>query len=138
MTESQRIYNLLVAEASSVGEHHVLEACKMFKKSPRGDVERGPRQIIPKRWIEKAFIRQRGLCNICKRPMLLSEAAGDHIIPWSRGGPHRESNIAAVHDAKFQGEYNCNQEKGARGLIAESKRTGTLLTDMLPNEEIEN
>lgn len=135
MTESQRIYELLVAEAASVGEHHVHAACKMFKKSPKGDVERGRRQAIPKAWIEKAWLRQRGRCNICKREMLLSEAAGDHIRPWSSGGAHASGNIAAVHDAKFQGIYNCNQEKGARGLMETSKMTGHLLNEFIPSEE---
>lgn len=132
-TESQRIYELLVTEASSVGEHHVHTAYKMFKKSPRGEVGRGRRQAIPKIWIEKAWVRQRGKCNICKREMLLSEAAGDHIVPWSKDGEHKQSNVAAVHDVRFGG--TCNQKKGVRGLIAESKRTGNLLTETLPNDE---
>lgn len=132
-TESQRIYEGLVAEAIAIGEHHVNTAIKLFKKSPRGEVDRGRRQAIPKAWIERAYIRQKFKCNICKREMLLSEAAGDHIVPWSKQGRHAPDNIAAVHDVAFGG--TCNQEKGARGLIEESKRTGTLLRDTLPNDD---
>ncbi len=133
MTETQRIYAMLVGEAGSIGTEHVKAACKKFLKKPHGDAQRGPRPPIPKPWIEHAWQRQRYRCNICKQEMLLSEAAGDHIEPWSKGGLHAASNIAAVHDVKFGG--TCNQEKGARGLIEESKRSGHLLTEMLPQED---
>lgn len=131
MTESQRIYEYLVTESASVGEHAVHGAYKKFKKAPYGQINQGSRPPIPKAWIRKALDRQGGRCNICKQPLALDEAAGDHVEPWSKGGQHKERNIAAVHDAKFGG--TCNQEKGARGLIEESKRSGNLFSEMLPD-----
>lgn len=137
MTESQRIYEYLVSESASVGEHAIHGAYKKFKKAPYGEINLGRRPPIPKAWIKKALIRQNMRCNICHQPLALDEAAGDHVIPWSQGGQHKERNIAAVHDAKF-GDEACNQKKGARGLIEESKRSGNLLSEMmsdLPEDE---
>jgi len=136
-TDSQRIYEYLVAECALVGEHAIHGAYKKFKKAPYGQINQDSRPPIPKAWIKKAWIRQNGKCNICKEPIALEEAAGDHIIPWSKGGQHKERNIAAVHDAKF-GNETCNQQKAARGLIEESKRTGMLLVDTIPNLPEEN
>lgn len=35
---------------------------------------------------QTVYHQQKGICNICKKPFDYKDMAGDHIIPWSRGG----------------------------------------------------
>jgi 5-methylcytosine-specific restriction endonuclease McrA len=57
--------------------------------------------------VEKLFIRDKGICGICKDPCLLEDASVDHILPISRGGHHTWDNVQLAH-------LTCNKRKGDR------------------------
>ncbi len=40
----------------------------------------------------RVFERQKGLCNMCKKPFDISEMEADHIDPWHSGGKTVETN----------------------------------------------
>lgn len=71
-----------------------------------------PAHSIPKKESRKSnksaknrlFIKQEGICGICKKPMYYHECDVDHIIPISKGGEDRAGNKQATH-------IDCNREK---------------------------
>jgi 5-methylcytosine-specific restriction endonuclease McrA len=66
---------------------------------------------VPCEVIERAaiYIRDRGICHICKDKVKLKDYHLDHIHPLSKGGLHIEQNVAVSHSW-------CNLKKGARIL----------------------
>lgn len=56
---------------------------------------------------EEVYIRDNGICHICKLPVSIEDYQIDHIIPVSKGGPHTKNNVATSH-------ARCNQQKGNR------------------------
>lgn len=46
-------------------------------------------------------------CHYCRRPLTLGEMTIDHVVPRSRGGTDRYSNLVAACHA-------CNQRKADR------------------------
>ena len=54
-----------------------------------------------------AYEAQEGICRICKKKFELSEMAGDHIIPWSKGGKTEQDNCQMLCKP-------CNSSKGAK------------------------
>jgi 5-methylcytosine-specific restriction endonuclease McrA len=60
------------------------------------------------------WVRDRGICQLCKKPILPSQLfTGDHIKPVSHGGSHIPSNWRLSHKS-------CNQARGNRALRTES------------------
>ena len=56
------------------------------------------------RFRQRLYIRDRGVCQICLRPVSLEEFTIDHVIPKSKGGPDKQENLQIAHD-------ECNQKK---------------------------
>jgi 5-methylcytosine-specific restriction endonuclease McrA len=48
-----------------------------------------------------------GICGICSQPVDFASFTVDHIVPISRGGPHKRTNLQLAHRA-------CNSSKGAK------------------------
>lgn len=57
------------------------------------------------------FIRDRGLCQICKNPVI-ENGSLDHIIPLSLGGVHTEWNLQLAHNL-------CNTKRGVGAIPAQ-------------------
>lgn len=55
------------------------------------------------------YQRDRGICQICGQPVSLQNMHADHIIPKSRGGLFRWTNLQLTHQ-------NCNMSKSDFGL----------------------
>jgi hypothetical protein len=53
------------------------------------------------------FERDKGICGICRLPVDASSFDIDHVIPLSKGGEHRYSNVQVAHS-------RCNRRKGAK------------------------
>ena len=53
------------------------------------------------------YIRDSGICGICKIHVPLHEVTLDHIIPLSKGGEHSKRNIQLAH-------RSCNSAKGSK------------------------
>lgn len=122
--EIQFIINYLDQQAEELGMKEVREAAKKFllrKSLAEGATKRKP---IPKAWIEKAFVRQRGVCPRCEELMYFGHFVGDHRIALALGGRHTRSNIVAMHP-------ECNASKGANDLAKESKLTGQTIMEQL-------
>lgn len=129
----QSVFNFLLKESSDHGIVPVRAACELFLKVGLRPNENSEPRRFTKAQVKKAWLRQKGRCNRCHDPLALDEAAGDHIIPWSEGGRTEDSNCGAVHGVKS--DRVCNSEKGARDLLADSKKTGNFFNETLPNEE---
>lgn len=52
-----------------------------------------------------AFVRDRGVCWLCRRPCPLREGSLDHVVPRSRKGPDCISNLRYAHRL-------CNVKRG--------------------------
>ena len=55
----------------------------------------------------RVWERQRKKCTVCKKEHPLEEMEGDHITPWSEGGPTTEENLQMLC-------RDCNRRKGTR------------------------
>ena len=65
-------------------------------------------RLFTKEHIELKFTEQKGICVICKMPMLKNQPhVGDHIIPWSLGGRTVIENCQVTHK-------RCNSAKSDR------------------------
>ena len=53
------------------------------------------------------YIRDNGICGICKTRVPLHEVTLDHIIPLVKGGEHSKQNIQLAH-------RSCNSAKGSK------------------------
>lgn len=56
--------------------------------------------------LQEIFIRDKGVCGICGRPVDPDQWHLDHVIPLARGGAHQRSNVQVAHPS-------CNLTKGA-------------------------
>jgi hypothetical protein len=134
--EQRKVFEYLVEQAKLVGVIPVKEACGMFIRLGLKTITSPERRRpIPRQWVEFAWKKQKGRCAICKKPLALDEAAGDHVDPHGLNGEHKKSNIVAVHGTRS--EVNCNSIKGGRSVFDESKRRGELMNEMFPNLEEE-
>jgi len=64
---------------------------------------------------EQMWLRQKGICSICFKPMRIEEATYEHSLGRGMGGGHRDDRI--VIDGKpFNTAAHglCNAEKGSR------------------------
>jgi 5-methylcytosine-specific restriction endonuclease McrA len=50
--------------------------------------------------------RDKGICQLCKKNILISEISFDHIVPKSKGGNNKWSNLQISHSC-------CNWIKGS-------------------------
>jgi 5-methylcytosine-specific restriction endonuclease McrA len=114
----RELWQILEDYSLQHGEGSVRETCRRFmlKKTLAG-VDATKRKPIPRRWVEKAYIQQRGMCARCGKDMALSLATGDHTKSLAQGGAHNARNISALHGS-------CNSSKGARSLSEDAKFTG--------------
>lgn len=69
------------------------------------DVELDPRRHFTQTETTFAWLRQDGICPDCQRKLDRDLFDGDHIIPWSKGGPTALDNLQALCRA-------CNGRKG--------------------------
>jgi len=84
------------------------------------------RQVCPKtpagrreyqRRIEAMWKRQRGLCCLCGRPILLAESVFEHQDGRGHGGGNRDDRIEI--DGKWINGaacWKCNSEKGSKRI----------------------
>lgn len=134
--DQKKIFQYLVDQAKIVGVVPTRDACAMFiRLGLKSITEPLKRKPIPRSWITFAWKKQGGRCSICKQPLALDEACGDHVDPHGLNGEHKKSNIVAVHGTKSN--VNCNSVKGGRSVFEESKRRGDLMNDMFPESEEE-
>ena len=56
------------------------------------------------------YERDRGICQLCKKPVAQAKMSLDHIIPLSRGGGHTPDNLQLTH-------LTCNLRKNATGRL---------------------
>lgn len=54
-----------------------------------------------------AYRKYDGNCGICGQHVPLLRASFDHIVPLSKGGPHKLDNLQPAH-------FSCNSRKGDR------------------------
>lgn len=64
--------------------------------------------------IASLYLRDKGRCGICKKPVGRATASIDHIIPLSRGGSHTYGNVQLAH-------LICNLRRGAGRLPAQAR-----------------
>ena len=54
--------------------------------------------------LKKLYIRDKGICGICGKPVPSKQASPDHIKPLGKGGTHTWDNIQLAH-------VSCNKSK---------------------------
>src|SRR5262245_60037052 len=130
----QRIFNSLMEEAKQGKADVVWAAREFLRKVPKLGVSLpDSKPSIPRKWVEAAWKKQRGRCAECGEELQIFDserddyATGDHIEPWSKGGPHKSWNIRAV-------SKRCNSEKGAREPLTHSRKTGKTLVEIFGEE----
>ena len=69
----------------------------------------------PKLTKKNVWLRDAGTCQYCQKPIILSEATVDHVLPKSRGGKNTWENVTLAC-------AKCNQKKGSRLLENTSLR----------------
>ncbi len=57
-----------------------------------GDERRLSIRAFSPKMKREAYERQKGICPICKRYYIIEDMEGDHITPWSQGGPTTAEN----------------------------------------------
>ncbi len=57
--------------------------------------------------VGRVYHELNGICGICRRLVPFGDFTVDHIMPISRGGSHRRTNLQIAHKA-------CNSGKGNR------------------------
>jgi superfamily II DNA or RNA helicase len=73
-----------------------------------------PRRSFTAAEVTAAWLLQDRKCRECGRNVPRDLVEGDHVVPWSRGGPTTMENLQALCVA-------CNRRKGIREGIAEEK-----------------
>lgn len=56
------------------------------------------------------WLRDDGVCGICRKEVDVTDFHVDHVIPLAAGGAHSYANVQVAHPV-------CNAEKGARVLV---------------------
>lgn len=74
------------------------------RRSARKRGADGRIELIDRRAV---WVRDRGLCGLCAKPVPLRRMHLDHIKPLACGGPHTSANVQPTHP-------RCNQRKGAK------------------------
>ena len=76
------------------------------RASPMTEVNLDPRRLFTRAEVWRAFVRQERVCNHCRRAIPFDVMQGDHIVPWSQGGPTTMDNLQTLCGS-------CNLRKGA-------------------------
>jgi 5-methylcytosine-specific restriction endonuclease McrA len=58
--------------------------------------------------MDMIYLRDGGICQICKKLVKRSQASMDHVLPLSQGGTHEPRNVRLAH-------RKCNTKRGYRG-----------------------
>ena len=61
---------------------------------------------------EAAWVRDRGICHLCKQPVSLKECTADHVVPRGMGGSTRDDRIRNMKPAHMR----CNIERGSKRM----------------------
>jgi 5-methylcytosine-specific restriction endonuclease McrA len=56
---------------------------------------------------QEIWVRDRGICGICKLSVDSDDWEEDHVVPLARGGTHTYDNVQVSHK-------RCNRKKGAK------------------------
>lgn len=98
----------------------------MITKTPQVWTYPSGREVCPKtvlgkreymRRIEAMWMRQRGLCCLCRLPVALSQCVFEHQDGRGHGGGNRDDRIE--RDGKpYNGAscYRCNSDKGSKRI----------------------
>lgn len=63
---------------------------------------------------EAIWIRDRGICQLCKKPASRETVHLDHIVPIALGGTHQPSNVQLAHK-------KCNLRKGLGRIPSQTR-----------------
>jgi superfamily II DNA or RNA helicase len=90
----------------------------------------GPGRLDPRRSftaaeVTAAWLLQDRTCRECGRKVPRDLVEGDHVVPWSRGGPTAMENLQALCIA-------CNRRKGIREGAAEEKVAAAVAVGTTP------
>jgi len=77
------------------------EASELFR-----DLSPIKRKGFLKHVVKELYVKQNGICPLCKRPIKLDKYDVDHIIPLRWGGGNEKANLQITHPS-------CNRSKGA-------------------------
>jgi 5-methylcytosine-specific restriction endonuclease McrA len=83
----------------------VLEATR--RNHPKWRARKRNAKVVETITLDGLYLRDKGICGICKREVLRCDASHDHKIPLSRGGDHSWDNAQLAH-------FNCNSRKKDR------------------------
>lgn len=74
-----------------------------------GGIVRDSRRTFTSGETRVAAVRQQWVCTWCQRSLDrgMRDVVGDHIVPWTYGGPTVQENCEALHSA-------CNLQKSAK------------------------
>jgi superfamily II DNA or RNA helicase len=84
-----------------------------------------PRRYFSAAEVTAAWLAQDRKCRECHRDVPRDLVEGDHIIPWSAGGPTITENLQVLCIA-------CNRRKGIRAGTAEDLTTATVAAGTAP------
>lgn len=72
-----------------------------------GSVALDPVRVFARRQVRQGWERQGRICKLCERNIPFDLMHGDHLVPWSRGGPTSMENLQVLCGS-------CNLRKGSR------------------------
>lgn len=75
-------------------------------ESGGGRIAANTRRSFTRAEVRRAWELQGRVCNLCRRSLPVDLMHGDHVIPWSEGGPTELENLQALC-------VSCNQRKGS-------------------------
>jgi Type III restriction enzyme, res subunit/HNH endonuclease len=87
--------------------------------------ELDPRRYFTAAEVTAAWLVQDRKCRECQRDVPRDLFEGDHIIPWSAGGPTAMENLQVLCIA-------CNRRKGIREGVAEERVPASVTTGTAP------
>ena len=95
----------------------------MTAQSPPPELD--PRRYFTAAEITAAWLLQNRKCRECNREVPRDLIEGDHIIPWSAGGPTTMENLQVLCIA-------CNRRKGIREGVVEDKTLAAVAISTAP------
>jgi hypothetical protein len=67
--------------------------------------------------LDMLYARDKGICQLCQKPVRRKDASRDHVIPLSKGGEHSYKNCVLAH-------LRCNASKGNRPIPQQQRLFG--------------
>jgi superfamily II DNA or RNA helicase len=118
----------MAAVSEQVAEQHGAEAgadagLAMRRVAARADL--APRRTFTRRQVVLAWRKQGQVCNLCKRRVPSDLMQGDHIVPWSQGGPTTFSNLQALCGSCNGRKSNKTQEVALKYFEVDLLAAGT-------------